>query len=329
MSESSISEKKTAAIDKPKGTGTKKGRRIVNQVEVDDEESVGTSDEEGLNTLRVIQEQQAVKKGPLYYCHSDSEGYEVLMTLDGKEVKMQLDTGAGVSVMGSDQFKKLFGAKAYRNLEPSKLRLLTYTKEVIQPAGLQMVSVQYGRTRKKLPLHVVPTGGPPLLGREWLRSIRLEWSLFRLMSKDDSTAVDEVLSRHPDVFSDELGQLRGIQAHIAVREGSHPKHLKPRSVPYARRAAVEKELVRLEKQGIVKVVAHSDWATPIVAPPKSDGAVRVCGDFKVTVNPVLDIDDYPLPKIEEIFANLNGGTTFSVLDLIKEWVFTNGTGRRI
>ena len=103
----------------------------MNQVEVDDEESKGTSDEGGLNTLRVIQEKQAVAKGPLYYCHSQSDGYEVVMTLDEKKVKMQVDTGAGVSVIGSDQFKKLFGAKVYRNLEPSKLQLLTYTKEVI------------------------------------------------------------------------------------------------------------------------------------------------------------------------------------------------------
>ena len=108
-------------------------------------------------------------------------------------------------------------------------------------------------------------------------------------------------SRHPDVFSEELGRLRGIQAHIAVREGSHPKHLKPRSVPYARRAAVEKELARLKKQEIIKAVAISDWATPIVTPPKSDEAVRVCGYFKVTVKPVLDIDDYPRLKRYSLF----------------------------
>ena len=60
---------------------------------------------------------------------------------------------------------------------------------------------------------------------------------------------------------------------------------------------------------------YSDWAAPIVTPGKPDGSVRVCGDFKTTVNAVLDVDKYPLPRIDEIFANLNGGQKFSVLDL--------------
>ena len=49
---------------------------------------------------------------------------------------------------------------------------------------------------------------------------------------------------------------------------------------------------------------------------KSDGKIRICGDYKTTVNQVSDIDSYPLPKIEELFSNLAaGGKYFSKLDL--------------
>ena len=40
----------------------------------------------------------------------------------------------------------------------------------------------------------------------------------------------------------------------------------------------------------------------------------MCGDFKVSVNPVLLAEQYPLPRIEDIFTNLAGGKHFSNLD---------------
>ena len=62
-------------------------------------------------------------------------------------------------------------------------------------------------------------------------------------------------------------------------------------------------------------VDRSDWATPTVNIHKSDGSVRICGDYKVTVNPLVDVDHYPLPTAEDIFATLAGGRKFSKLDL--------------
>lgn len=43
--------------------------------------------------------------------------------------------------------------------------------------------------------------------------------------------------------------------------------------------------------------------------------VRLCGDYKVTINPVLREDKYPLPRIEDIFAKMAGGKRFSKIDL--------------
>ena len=71
----------------------------------------------------------------------------------------------------------------------------------------------------------------------------------------------------------------------------------------------------MEAEGVMKRVTHSEWAAPIVTPIKKDGEVRICGDFKVTINSQLDVDEYPLPRIEEIYANLSGGKQFSVIDL--------------
>ena len=43
---------------------------------------------------------------------------------------------------------------------------------------------------------------------------------------------------------------------------------------------------------MLKKVETSDWATPIVPVSKPDGTVRICGDFKVTLNQYLDIPEY-------------------------------------
>ena len=66
------------------------------------------------------------------------------------------------------------------------------------------------------------------------------------------------------------------------------------------------ELERLQSLGVIKPVATSDWAAPIVPVVKKDHTVRVCGDYKLTINQASNTEIYPLPRIEEIFASLAG-----------------------
>ena len=73
------------------------------------------------------------------------------------------------------------------------------------------------------------------------------------------------------------------------------------------RPKVEEELRRLQNEGTLTKLEWSDRATPIEPIPKKDGSVRIGGDFKGTVNPELQPEQYPLPCIEHIFAKLAGG----------------------
>ena len=60
----------------------------------------------------------------------------------------------------------------------------------------------------------------------------------------------------------------------------------------------------------------SVWGTPIVPVLKDDGRhIRICGDYKVTVNKYVNDVKHPLPRIEEVMSKLNGGRLFSKLDL--------------
>ena len=48
---------------------------------------------------------------------------------------------------------------------------------------------------------------------------------------------------------------------------------------------------------------------------KSDGKIRICGDYKVTINQASRVDHYPLPRIDDLLASLAGGKSFSKLDM--------------
>ena len=91
---------------------------------------------------------------------------------------------------------------------------------------------------------------------------------------------------------------------LHINEQVPHKFFKPHTVPFALKEMVEKELDRLQSLDIIEPIKYSKWAAPIVAIPKKDGTVRICGDYKITANKALLPDTYPLPVVEELFAAL-------------------------
>ena len=83
---------------------------------------------------------------------------------------------------------------------------------------------------------------------------------------------------------------------------------------------MEAEIDRMENEGILRSITHSEWASPIVIVPKPDGRIRICGDYKRTVNPVITNDIYPQPTPDELFSNMQGGKKFSKIDLTKAYL---------
>ncbi|CAG2226124.1 unnamed protein product [Mytilus edulis] len=72
---------------------------------------------------------------------------------------------------------------------------------------------------------------------------------------------------------------------------------------------------KIGKGGNIEKVEFSEWAAPIVPIVKPDKSVRICGDYKVTINQVSKLDNYPIPNTDDLYATLSGGQAFSKLDL--------------
>ncbi|CAF3938147.1 unnamed protein product, partial [Rotaria sp. Silwood1] len=105
-----------------------------------------------------------------------------------------------------------------------------------------------------------------------------------------------------------------------VKPNVIPKFCKARSLPFAYREAVENDFNRLITEGVLEPITVSKWAAPIVVVPKPGGKVRICADFSTGVNQALDIDQYPLPKPNDLFVALNGGTLFSKIDFSEAYL---------
>ena len=202
---------------------------------------------------------------------------------------MELDTGAPVSIISQKVWE---GILSKTQLEKSDTQLKTYTGEKLQVLGQLQVQVKYGDQVQQLPLLVVAGNGPSLWGRNWLAAIRLNWAHI----KQVHMGLGPLLQKCHDVFQKELGTLQGIEVKLTVREDAIPKFYKPRSVPYAIRGAIEKDLERLENLGVIEKINYSDWAASIFLVPKADGSIHICSDYKVTINPELQVDQYPVPQ---------------------------------
>ena len=111
-----------------------------------------------------------------------------------------------------------------------------------------------------------------------------------------------------------------MTAKLHVQPNVVPRFHKARPVPFSMKEAIGQDIDRLESEGILEKVKHSEWAAPVVAVRKGNGQLRLCGDYKVTVNPVLIVDKYPLPKPEDLMSNLAGGLRFSKLDLSQAYL---------
>eukprot|EP00731_Ephydatia_muelleri_P015883 Em0009g307a len=270
------------------------------QTDEDEEESVGW-----LNTVYVLRRS------------SSSQPITVKLKLNGKETLMELDTGAAVSIIPEAVRKELFPSSV---CQPTATSLRTYTGERITVKGILPVKVEYGSQLYDLKVFVVKGEGPSLFGRDWLKHIRLDWHKIQRVTGQEPGNLAQLLKEYNAVFSAELGTIKTFKARLVLKKGALPKFCRARSVPFALRPAVEAELDRLKKLGILEKVSYSDWATPIVPVVKGDGSVRICGDYKVTLNPCLEVDQYPLPKPEELFATLAGGEQFTKMDLSQAYL---------
>ncbi|BHF62340.1 hypothetical protein SprV_0200542300 [Sparganum proliferum] len=221
--------------------------------------------------------------------------YTITLPVDHHPVKFEIDTGSAVTLINEASLQKL------PSLLPASSTFRSYTGQNVEVRGVFTAEVEHDGELHYLPVHVVRGSQQPnLLGRNWIKCVPSVLSYVHRIGANP--ALDSILVNHKDMFRDDSAtHYRGPPVKFQFQSDFRPRFFKARTVPYAVAPKVEEELDRLQKADIIETLQYSKWAAPIVPVLKSDGSVRICGDYKLTINSATKLNPYPLPRIEDLY----------------------------
>ena len=127
-------------------------------------------------------------------------------------------------------------------------------------------------------------------------------------SQNKLKTLNKLKSQFSKVFADELGCCTKTEVRFELKDNVKPVFKSKRKVPFLSLETIDKELRRLEENGVIKNVDYSEWASSTVYMKKKNNKIRVCADFPTGLSECLRDHTYPLPTLEEIFSKLNGGS---------------------
>uniref|UniRef100_A0A1Y1N2I4 RNA-directed DNA polymerase n=3 Tax=Photinus pyralis TaxID=7054 RepID=A0A1Y1N2I4_PHOPY len=239
----------------------------------------------------------------------NTKDFQVTVTINNVDLIMDIDTGSAISALSLDTYRRYF---VELPLSKCSLVLQAYNGSSIKPLGVIEVDFKISNVKRKGKLYIIDKGGPPLLGRDLLTDFKFQ---IKQLNSIAVTNLNSLLSSFSDLFKDELGLYAFSKIKLNLVPGAIPKFMKPRVLPVAYKEKVELELDRLEKNNVISLIQNSEWGTPLVPIFKKDGSLRLCADYKLTLNKFLEDVKYPLPRIEELFNKLSNGKKFTKLDL--------------
>ena len=113
-----------------------------------------------------------------------------------------------------------------------------------------------------------------------------------------------------------IGETAVLQHEIKLTPGARPIRLPAYRIPHSRRKVLEAEITGMLDSGII-TPSKSEWSSPLLLVPKSDGSFRPVVDFRALNDLTVD-ECFPVPALEEILRSIKSNTKiFSSIDLAK------------
>lgn len=196
---------------------------------------------------------------------SNRSKFEIQLKVNNVCLGLEIDSGSPVTIISEDDKQQYF---RHNELQPTDTKLVSYCGTQIQVLGFLNVCVSSGIECHDLKLFVVKSKRKPLLGREWLRELKLNWNdVFNASSnttvvssihqQNVSKNVEKLKCKYSTVLEKSMGKIENVQAHIRLKANVQPIFVKARKMPFALHDAVEKERIGIkwhnQKSGIIQM----------------------------------------------------------------------------
>ncbi|KAJ9543867.1 hypothetical protein OSB04_023574 [Centaurea solstitialis] len=198
-------------------------------------------------------------------------------------------------------------------LKPNRAEIICYNKTVLltAPDGTQIIV--YGE-RKRDGMHMLSVAR----ARKYVVRGCPNFMAYVINSAPKERQIDdlEVVRDFKDVFPEDLPGLppeRQVEFRIELAPGTAPIAKSPYRLALTEMQELMKQLQELLDKGFIQL-STSPWGAPILFVKKKDGTMRMCIDYR-ELNKVTIKNRYPLPRIDDLFDQLQGASYFSKIDL--------------
>ncbi|GJV47291.1 putative reverse transcriptase domain-containing protein [Tanacetum coccineum] len=120
----------------------------------------------------------------------------------------------------------------------------------------------------------------------------------------------------PEVFPEDLQGLppvRPAEFQIDLIPGATPVARAPYRLAPSEMKELSEQLQELSDKGFIRP-SSSPWGAPVLFFKKKDGSFRMCIDYR-ELNKLTVKNRYPLPRIDDLFDQLQGSSIYSKIDL--------------
>ncbi|KAF5791261.1 putative nucleotidyltransferase, Ribonuclease H [Helianthus annuus] len=167
-----------------------------------------------------------------------------------------------------------------------------------------------------------PAGGLKLMScfkaRKYLRKKYVAFLAHVTADKGKGKSISDipVVRDYSEVFPEDLPGLppaRQVEFRIDLVPGANPVARAPYRLAPSEMQELSKQLQELSDKGFIRP-SFSPWGAPVLFVKKKDGSFRMCIDYR-ELNKLTIKNRYPLPRIDDLFGQLQGASYFSKIDL--------------